>query len=81
MEENDYYSRNRGARKEYQRQYYENNKQRIRMKRRLEELDDPEKFKSRKKYNQEYYQNNKGKILEKRAKLYSKRKVAAKNKS
>jgi hypothetical protein len=75
MEENDYYSRNRGARKEYQRQYYENNKQRIRLKRRLEELDAPEK------YNQEYYQNNKEKILEKRAKLYSKRKVAAKNKS
>ena len=51
------------------------------MKRRLEELDDPEKFKARKKYNQEYYQKNKEKILEKRAELYSKRKVAAKNKS
>ena len=81
MAEDNYYSRNKEARKDYQKQYYNNNKERIRRKRRLEELDDPEKFKARKKYNQEYYQKNKEKILEKRAELYSKRKVAAKNKS
>ena len=74
MEELDYYTRNKEARKDYQRQYYQKNKMRIRRKRKLEELHDPKKFKERKKYNSSYYQRNKAKILKRRKEQYHKKK-------
>lgn len=80
MPEENYYSRNQEARKDYQKQYYTNNKDRIRRKRMLEELDDPEKFEKRKHYNQTYYQKNKERILKRRAKVYAAKK-SAKNKT
>tara|TARA_R100000654_G_scaffold59939_1_gene86689 strand:- start:10558 stop:10830 length:273 start_codon:yes stop_codon:yes gene_type:complete len=70
----DYYARNKQARKEYQRLYYEKNKGRIQRKRRLEEIEDPKKFEHRKSYNQAYYQKNKEKILKKRAEAYAEKK-------
>tara|TARA_R110001592_G_scaffold73527_3_gene224266 strand:- start:1919 stop:2161 length:243 start_codon:yes stop_codon:yes gene_type:complete len=76
MAEKNYYSRHQEARKDYQKQYYTNNKDRIRRKKMLEELEDPEKFESRKKYNQTYYEKNKERILKRRAKLYAEKKAA-----
>jgi len=70
----DYYTRNKQARKEYQRAYYEKNKERIRQRKRLDEIDDPKKFEHRKSYNQSYYQKNKEAILEKRAGAYAAKK-------
>lgn len=75
MANKDYYEKNQEARKDYQRHYYTNNKARIRRKRRLEELEDPEKFESRKNYNQTYYLENKERILKRRAKLYAAKKI------
>ena len=72
----DYYSRNRQARKEYQREYYEKNKERIQAKRKLDELADPARFEARKEYNKEYYQKNKEKILLRRAAAYASKKKA-----
>lgn len=73
-QELDYYARNKQARKEYQRLYYERNKGRIQRKRKLEEIEDPKKFEYRKSYNQSYYQKNKEKILKKRAEVYAAKK-------
>ena len=73
-QELDYYARNKQARKEYQRLYYERNKGRIQRKRKLEEIEDPKKFEYRKGYNQSYYQENKEKILKKRAEVYAAKK-------
>jgi hypothetical protein len=74
----DYYARNKEARREYQRQYYIRNKDRIKRKRKLEELNDPEKFTERKNYNRSYYQKNRARILKKRAEAYAKKKKAKK---
>jgi|TARA_R110002110_G_scaffold158444_1_gene355776 hypothetical protein len=70
----DYYARNRQARKEYQREYYIRNKNRIKRKRKLEELNDPEKFIDRKNYNRSYYQKNRARILKRRANAYAQKK-------
>ena len=78
METQDYYTRNKEARKEYQREYYKKNKERIRRKRKLEELENPSKFTERKNYNSEYYQRNKEKILKRRKEHYDKRKTESK---
>mgnify|MGYP003113903701 FL=1 len=77
--EDSYYGRNRDARKDYQRQYYLNNKDRIMSKRRVEELADPEKFEQRKDYNKSYYLKNKERILKRRAAVYA-AKVASRRK-
>jgi hypothetical protein len=74
-----YYGRNQDARKDYQRQYYLNNKDRIMSKRRVEELADPEKFEQRKDYNKSYYLKNKERILKRRAEVYA-AKVASRRK-
>jgi len=79
MSEETYYEKNRDTRKSYQKQYYRNNKDKIRRKRMLEEIEDPKKFEARKAYQRNYYQQNKEKILKKRAELYAKRKAAAKS--
>lgn len=75
-EEKDYYARNKQARKEYQRQYYIRNRERIKAKRRLEEISDPEKYEARQAYNKSYYLANKEKILKRRAEAYAKKKEA-----
>lgn len=77
--EDSYYVRNQDARKDYQRQYYLNNKDRIMSKRRVEELADPEKFEQRKDYNKSYYLKNKERILKRRAEIYA-AKVASRRK-
>lgn len=77
--EDSYYGRNRDARKDYQRQYYLNNKDRIMSKRRVEELAAPEKFEQRKDYNKSYYLKNKERILKRRAEVYA-AKVASRRK-
>ena len=75
----DYYSRNKQARKEYQRKYYEKNKERIQRRRKLDEIADPEKFEARRNYNKSYYQKNKEKILKKRAEAYAAKKAVKKD--
>ncbi len=72
----DYYSRNKKERKEYQRLYYIRNRERIKAKRRLEEISDPKKHEERKNYNKSYYLKNKERILKKRAEAYAKKKEA-----
>ena len=74
QQELDYYSRNKQARKEYQRAYYEKNKERIQRRRKLDEIADPKKFEARKEYNKSYYEKNKKKILARRAEAYAARK-------
>ena len=61
-----YYERNREARREYQRQYYHRNSERIKRKRELDEVLEPDKVVSRKEYNQKYYIKNRVIISEKR---------------
>lgn len=77
-QELDYYSRNKQARKEYQRKYYEKNKERIQRRRKLDEIADPERFQARKGYNQSYYQKNKERILKRRAEAYAAKKALKK---
>lgn len=77
MDNESYYSKNKQSRKNYQKQYYANNRDRIRRKRMMEELEDPEKFEARKAYNRTYYQQNKDRILKKRAELYISRRKSA----
>ncbi len=73
-QELDYYSRNKQARKEYQRKYYEKNKERIQRRRKLDEIENPKRFEARKNYNKMYYQKNKEKILKRRAEAYASKK-------
>jgi hypothetical protein len=61
-----YYERNKEARREYQRQYYRRNSERIKRKRELDEVLEPEKIASRKDYNRRYYVKNLAAIKEKR---------------
>ena len=58
--------------------YYERNKERIRQRKMLDEIDDPKKFEHRKSYNQSYYQKNKEEILKKRAGAYAAKKQTKK---
>jgi len=69
-EKTTYYQRNKEARCAYQRRYYRENKDKINMRRKIDEASDPEKAKKRLEYNKEYYQKNKKKLLEARAKRY-----------
>ncbi|MFN4909442.1 MAG: hypothetical protein ACK5H0_10475 [Bacteroidota bacterium] len=64
-----YYERNKEARREYQRQYYHQNSERIKRKRELDEVLEPEKVISRKDYNKRYYIKNRTAIKEKRKQL------------
>jgi hypothetical protein len=72
MEEKlDYYSRNKEARREYQRLYYQKNKGRIKNKRKRDAVENPESYKERQKYNRDYYLRNKKSILLRRQKRYA----------
>jgi len=57
-----YYQDNKQRRLEYQRAYYEKNKERIRRKRELNAEIDPEWAERQREYNREYYENNKERI-------------------
>lgn len=81
MQKESYYERHKQNRRDYQKQYYENNKERIRRKRMMEELDNPERFEQRKAYQRTYYLTNKEKILKKRAETYAKKNPSAKSNS
>jgi hypothetical protein len=61
-----YYERNREARRDYQREYYYRNSDRIKRKRELDEVLEPDKVVSRKEYNRQYYIKNRSVISEKR---------------
>ena len=80
-EELDYYTRNKKERKEYQRKYYLLNKERIKAKRRIEEIADPAKHEERKAYNKSYYLENKVQILQKRATEYARKRASHKTES
>ena len=73
--ETSYYSRNRDARRAYQKKYYKNNRDGIKIKRKYAELDNPELEAARKEYNSNYYKNNKNKILARRRELYRAKKT------
>ena len=73
-EKHDYYARNKEARKSYQRQYYKNNRDRIKNKRKYDELNNPELKKARQEYNANYYKNHKNKLQERRRELYKQKK-------
>lgn len=68
-----YYSKNREARRAYQKRYYDKNCQLIRRKRELDTVLDPEKVEAKKLYNRIYYSKNRASIREKRAMLIEKR--------
>ena len=57
-----YYQDNKQKRLEYQRSYYEKNKERIKRKRELNAELDPEWVAKQRDYNKEYYQKNKARI-------------------
>ena len=57
-----YYQENKQKRLEYQRSYYEKNKERIKRKRELNAELDPEWVTKQRDYNKEYYQKNKERI-------------------
>jgi hypothetical protein len=71
MEDNlNYYARNKEARKAYQRQYYKNNREKIKTKRKYDELSNPDLKKARQDYNANYYKNHKSRLQERRRELY-----------
>ena len=75
LQNNDtYYAKNREARKAYQLAYYHKNVDRIKRKRELDEVLDPEAIEARKVYNRKYYLKNRARIREQRAQAYLKRK-------
>ena len=69
-----YYAQNREARRKYQLEYYHKNVDRIKRKRELDEVLDPEAIEARKVYNRKYYLKNRARIREQRAQAYLKRK-------
>ena len=62
----EYYKNNKKKRLEYQRKYYERNKERILTSRERKRSEDPEWAKEQKDYNREYYLKNKERIMAKR---------------
>lgn len=71
-----YYSKNREARREYQKRYYYRNCELIKRKRELDTVLDPEKVEAKKLYNRLYYSKNRASIREKRTIFAEKRKAS-----
>lgn len=71
-----YYSKNREARREYQKKYYYRNRELIKRKRELDTVLDPEKVEAKKLYNRLYYAKNRASIREKRAIFAEKQKAS-----
>lgn len=72
-----YYEKNREARKEYQREFYRKNREKILRGLALKKHLEPEKAQHFKQYNREYYLKNREKILAaRRAKYAAKKQVS-----
>ena len=69
-----YYSKNREARREYQKRYYNRNSELIKRKRELDTVLDPERIEAKKLYNKLYYSKNRARIREQRAEALQKKK-------
>jgi len=69
-EDESYYNRNKDTRKAYQKAYYEANKERMRRKKELDSVLQPEKLKKVQDYQRQYYLKNRQKLLEKRRHRY-----------
>lgn len=66
LKKQEYYKNNKKKRLEYQRKYYEANKERIAQKRERERLEDPQWKEKQRAYNRAYYMQNKEKIMDQR---------------
>ena len=62
MDDESYYNKNRDKRIEYQKSYYETNKEAIKRKREIKKAVDPEFTEKQRKYNKNYYRENKERI-------------------
>jgi len=71
-----YYKRNREARKDYQKAYYEAKKSELRRKRELDAELNPEKQEKTRKYQREYYLTNRQNLLERKKLRYNEAKSA-----
>ena len=72
MAEETYYYRHKEARCNYQRDYYKKNRDRINLKRQIDEAVDPEKIERRLAYNRAYYLKNRERLLRRRFERYQK---------
>ena len=75
MEES-YYDKNKEARKEYQKAYYEAKKGELRRKRELEGELDPKKQEKNREYQRNYYLTNRRKLLDRKRLRYNESKKA-----
>jgi hypothetical protein len=66
IKKQEYYRKNREKRLEYQREYYEQNKERIKKNRTTRMAKEPERIEKEKRYNREYYEKHKHEIMERR---------------
>ena len=57
-----YYKKNRGKRIQYQKEYYEKNKEAIKRKSEIKKAVDPDFTEKQRKYNKNYYRENKERI-------------------
>ena len=71
-----YYDRNKEARKEYQKTYYDANKGELRRKRELDAELNPEKQEKTRKYQREYYLIHRQNLLERKRLRYNDAKSA-----
>ena len=62
MADTNYYKKNRGKRIQYQKEYYEKNKEAIKRKREIKKAVDPDFTEKQRKYNKNYYRENKERI-------------------
>ena len=74
--DNSYYNRNKEARKEYQKAYYEAKKGELRRKRELDAELNPEKRDKIRKYQREYYLTHRRDLLERKKLRYNAAKSA-----
>jgi len=72
IKKQEYYIKNREARLQYQRDYYDQNKDRVKKNRAKKMLNEPSLIGKEREYNKKYYEINKKKIMEQR---YSKRRA------
>jgi len=66
LKKQEYYRKNREDRLKYQKDYYEQNRDRIKKARAKKMLTEPDSIEKEKAYNQGYYMKNKARIMEQR---------------
>ena len=66
VKKQEYYRKNRKKRLEYQHEYYNQNKEKIKGKREQKMIDDPDIREKERGYNKSYYTENKQRIMERR---------------